>query len=119
MHWRSGRRTRRFLCRQPRRGKFFPERQIHGRLPSGIHFLQGLELSLQLAQGKRKIELRSDKQGLNEKNRAKKDQDPCDKQGKAKARPAFPSWIGKNKRSYRGRGILFHFANDTILLAKQ
>ena len=70
MHWRSGRRTRRFLRRQPRRGKFFPERQIHGRLPSGIYFLQRLELSLQLAQGKRKIELRSDKQGLNEKNRA-------------------------------------------------
>ena len=119
MRGRRWRRAGRLLRRQSRRGKFFPERQIRRRLPGRVCFLQGLELSLQLPEGKRKTELRSDKKGLNEKNRAEKDQDPCNEQGKAKARPAFPSRIGKNKRRNRVRRILFHFANDTIRFAKK
>ena len=81
--------------------------------------MQGLELSLQLPEGKRKTELRSDEEGLNKQNGAKKNQDPHDEQDKPKARPAFPSRIGKNKRRNRVRRIFFHFANDTIRFAKK
>src|SRR6266404_4055584 len=111
MRRRRWRWPRLFLRRHSGRGKFLPERQIRW-LHSGIRLSQGLELSLQLPEGKRKIELRSNKKGLNKKNSAEKEQDPCTEQGKAKAGPAFASRIGKNKRHNRVRRVFFHFANE-------
>ena len=70
--------------------------------------MEGLELSLQLPQGKRKAELRSDEEGLDEKDDAEKDHNPGNEQAEAKARPAFASRIGKNKRGHRMRRDFFH-----------
>ena len=71
-------------------------------------------MPLQLPEGKRKIKLRSNEKSLHEEDRPEKDQDPSNQQGKAKAWPAFPGWIGKNKWRHRMGRILFHFANDTM-----
>ena len=84
------------------------------RLPGRVCLLQGLELSLQLPERKRKIEVRSNKKGLHEKNGGEKDQDPCNEQGKAKSRPALSSRIGKNKRCNGMGRFLCHLASVNL-----